>query len=63
MNTTVQPHSYLVTMRLNHEEFMTLKAALLAYSKSDAVTLENFDLVRNLYGNLTPAWNARISRK
>lgn len=48
-----------VTLVLNADEVETLKAAVLAYAKSKEVTIENFDLVRDLYGKIAPAWNRR----
>lgn len=50
-----------ITLDVSLEEIDTLKAAVLAYAKSKEVTLENFDLVRNLYGKIAPAWSARTS--
>jgi len=48
-----------ITLVLNVDEAETLKAALLAYAKSKEVTIENFDLVRDLYGKIATAWNRR----
>jgi hypothetical protein len=54
---------YEVTLVLNQEEVITLKSAVLAYAKSKEVTTENFDLVRELYGKIDPAWSARKETK
>lgn len=58
-HNTMQTSEYQVTLTVSLDEVETLKAALLAYSKSKAVTLENFDLVRELYGKIGPAWSRR----
>jgi hypothetical protein len=55
----IPPTKYEITLTLAFDEVDTLKAAILAYAKSKEVTLENFDLVRNLYGKIAPAWNSR----
>lgn len=54
--------SYLITLTVTADEVLTLKSALLAYSKSKDVTLDNFDLVRELYGKIDPAWSNRKGR-
>jgi hypothetical protein len=51
--------SYQITLIVDADEVTTLKAALLNYSKSKEVTIDNFDLVRELYGKIAPAWNSR----
>ena len=56
----MQPvNEYQITLTVSADEVATLKAAVLNYIRSKEVTLENFDLVRNLYGKIDPAWNRR----
>ena len=62
MITSKSPE-YEITLVLNASEVLTLKEAILAYSKSKVVTTDNFDLVRDLYGKITPAWNTRKETK
>jgi hypothetical protein len=50
---------FQVTMALTADEMHVLKSAMLAYSKGKDVNLENFDLVRDLYGKLNEAWQRR----
>lgn len=59
----MQTTQYQITMTVDADEVETLKAAVLAYTKSKDVTVANFDLVRNLYGKIQPAWNARTAVK
>lgn len=51
--------TYQITLPVSMDEIAVLKAALLDYTKGKSVTVENFDLVRNLYGKIDPAWSAR----
>ena len=48
-----------VTLEICADEKDILKAALLNYAKSKEVTVDNFDIVRNLYGKIDPAWSRR----
>jgi hypothetical protein len=51
--------TYQITLAVSMDEITVLKSAVLDYAKSKSVTVENFDLVRNLYGKIDPAWSAR----
>ena len=48
-----------IKLELCADEKDILKEALLNYAKSKSVTVENFDIVRNLYGKIDPAWSRR----
>jgi hypothetical protein len=56
-------HTYQITLEVTVDEIAALKQAILTYAKSKEVTLENFDLIRDLYGKIEPAWNSRKGTK
>lgn len=50
-------------MEISHDEYIMLRAALLAYTKSKSVTVANFDTARILYGKVDTAWENREESK